>query len=128
MKLLKLFNFRKKKQQTLKNTLGQNLDKLIGGELPWGWTAYFKDFYQPRNDKMIELAMKTKCQNNNERISALKELISYFYSYKAECAEKGECFEKYFDDFWMHCHNSSDSDFVYIEPYEEELARLQSQV
>lgn len=120
---MKLFNF-KKSQTSPQNSKGQNLDKLIDGELPWGWVLYFKDFYKPRNDKMVELANKTRCQNKDEKISALKELIAYFYAYKKECSEKGECFEKYFDNEWMHCLNNQSKDFIYITPYEEELERL----
>lgn len=116
---MKLFNFKKKQ-----NSKGQNLDKLVDGELPWGWVIYFKDFYKPRNDKMVELAMKTHSKDKDEKISALKELIAYFYAYKKECSEKGECFEKYFDNEWMHCLNNQNKDFIYITPYEEELERM----
>lgn len=116
---MKLFSFGKQK-----NSKGQNLDKLIDGELPFGWVLYFKDFYKPRNDTMVDLAMKTKCKNTSEHIAALKNLIEYFYSYKDECSVKGECFEKYFELEWMHCKNSSCEDFIYITPYEEELQEL----
>lgn len=73
---------------------------------------------------MVELAIKTRTKNNSEKITALQDLIHYFYAYKSECQDMGECFEKYFDDMWMHCKNSRCDDFIYIIPYEEELKKL----
>lgn len=116
MMLWKFFK-RKKKDQKPVNTFGQDLNKLIDGELPFGWVVKFKDYYQPKDSKMTELALSIKGKNGQERIAALQTLIKYFYSYKEECKLKGECFEKYFDNMWMHCHNSRCDDFIYIVPY-----------
>lgn len=118
---MKLFTLKKK---PLQNSTGQNLDLLIDGELPFGWVYHYKDFYKPKNDKMVELASKTQVKDTDDRISALQTLIDYFYSYKNECREKGECFEKYFELEWMHCKNSKCDDFIYITPYENELNDL----
>ena len=107
------------------NSIGRDLNKLVDGNLPFGWIAYHKNIVKPKDDKMVSLALKTKTQDLNEKIIALKNLIQYFYSYKEECKSMGECFEKYFDDMWMHCHNSRSNDFVYITPYEEELKLLE---
>lgn len=73
---------------------------------------------------MVELAIKTRTKNNSEKITALQDLIHYFYAYKSECQDMGECFSKWFDDMWMHCKNSRCDDFIYITPYEEELKKL----
>ena len=97
MMLWKFFK-RKKKDQKPVNTFGQDLNKLIDGKLPFGWVVKFKDYYQPKDSKMTELALSIKGKNGQERIAALQTLIKYFYSYKEECKLKGECFEKYFDN------------------------------
>lgn len=128
-----LFNKKKKaiiqSQQRLqnnihKNSLGDNLDKLINGELPFGWYAYNKNFVKSKDEQMTAFALKTQAKDESEKIAALQTLIQYFYSYQAECKSMGECFEKYFDDMWMHCKNSRCDDFIYITPYEEELKEL----
>lgn len=100
-------------------------EKLVNGELPVGWAYHFRDVYKPKDDQMVTLAIKVQSsKNKDERIEALKSLIQYFYAYKTEFKSMGECFEKYFDDMWMHCQNSICDDFVYIKPYEEELEKL----
>ncbi len=109
------------------NSIGQNLNKLIDGKLPFGWSVHYKDVMKPKDDKMISLALRTKTQDLNERITALKNLIQYFYSYKEECKSMGECFEKYVDEVWMHCQNSRCNDFIYITPYEEDLKILEKE-
>lgn len=118
------FNFKKKKCEKQTNSLGQSLEKLINGELPFGWYAHYQHIVKPKDTQMVALAMKTQVKDKAERITALENLIQYFYSYKFECQSMGECFEKYFDDTWMHCKNSRCDDFVYIKPYEDELKEL----
>ena len=122
---MKLFNF-KKKQPTPTNSLGQPLDKLINGELPFGWVKHYEHYYKPRNDQMVQFAKATQpAKSNDERIDTLRHLIAYFYMYQEECFSKGECFKKWFEDYWMHCKNSTCEDFIYITPYEEELKILE---
>jgi hypothetical protein len=120
---MKLFG-RKKKVNTPTNSINQPLDKLVNGELPFGWYAHNKHIIKPKEDRMVELALKTRTPDEEKRIAALQELIQYFYSYQAECQSMGECFAKYFDERYMHCMNSRCDDFVYITPYEQELNEL----
>ena len=122
---MKLFNF-KKKQSAPTNSLGQPLDKLINGELPFGWVKHYDYFYKPRNDQMVQLAKATtSAKSDEEKIVALQNLITYFYTYQKECSQQGECFKKWFEDYWLHCKNSTCEDFIYITPYEEELKKLE---
>lgn len=123
---MNLFNLIKKKEkvQTPVNSVNQPLDKLIDGELPFGWFHYYKDYIEPRENFMVSLAVKIQTTTGNDKIKALQELIDYFYEFKEDCQSKGECFTKYFDDMWMHCKNSRNDDFIYIAPYEDELERL----
>lgn len=121
-----LFSRKKKVDSptTTTNSLNQPLDQLINGELPFGWYAHHKHIVKPKDDVLIELALKTQTSDKQKRIEALQNLIQYFYSYQAECQSMGECFAKYFDDMWMHCKNNRCNDFIYITPYEEELQSL----
>ncbi|MGC4018907.1 MAG: hypothetical protein QM793_06575 [Muricomes sp.] len=54
----------------------------------------------------------------------LKEMISYYQSFKGYFYSQDECYKKYFCDMWEHCYNSRNSDFEYITPYENELNTL----
>jgi len=121
-----MFGFKKKKlPPQAVNSSGQPLDKLIDGELPFGWVYKYQSYYKPKDNEMVSIAVQIRSTKNlNEKISLLQNLIDYFYSYKKECEIKGECFQKYFDLNWMHCHNSKSDDFVYIQPYEDELNKL----
>ena len=122
---MKLFNFLKSPKEPKTNSINQPLDHLIDGELPFGWIKYHQEYFKTKDDGMVELASKAlHIKDKNERIIALQKLIDYFYSYKAECDAKGECFAKFFDMQWMHCKNSRCEDFIYITPYEEELLKL----
>ena len=96
-----MFGRKKKKPDPPKNSIGQNLDKLINGQLPFGWTIHYKHIMKPKDDVLIELALKTQTSDKQKRIEALQNLIQYFYSYQAECQSMGECFAKYFDDMWI---------------------------
>ena len=120
---MELFNFGKKKSAPQKPVV--NAEKLENGELPFGWYAKHKDYLKAKEQQMTSLAANLPPVKETQlRIEGLKKLISFFYAFKSECESKGECFKKYFDDMWMHCHNSRNPDFVYIAPYEEELVKL----
>lgn len=124
--MMGFFNFGKKKSAS--QTTVVNAEKLENGELPFGWYAKHKDYLKPKEQQMISLAANLPpIKEKQLRMDGLKRLIETFYSFKSECESKGECFIKYFEDMWMHCHNSKNSDFVYIAPYEDELEKLKSQ-
>lgn len=123
------FGLKKKAPVQPTNSLGQPLDRLIDGELPWGWALKFKDYYKPKDDAMVSIAVQVRSTKDPiEKIQLLQNLIEYFYSYKLECEAKGECFAKYFEENWMHCHNSKSDDFVYIHPFENQLTKLRKEV
>ena len=104
------------------NSTGQKLDKLIDGELPWGWASAYADFYGPRDNKLYELSSAAaNAKSIDEEIACLKTFIAFYYQYKNECITKGECFFKYFSDMHMHCHNSRNPDFDFVVPREERL-------
>lgn len=120
-----LFKKKNTQSKSATNSVNQPLNKLINGQLPFGWAMHFKSWYQPKDDAMVAIAVKLSAtKDKNQRLELLQSLVDYFYSYKAQCKAQGECFEKYFDNMWMHCSNSRCKDFVYIAPYETELNEL----
>ena len=122
-----LFDFFKKKQasittQAKTNTSGQKLDKLVDGELPWGWVTTYADFYRPRDNKLYDLSVSVaNAKSIDEEIACLRVFIAFYYQYKNECISNGECYYKYFSDMHMHCHNSRNPDFEFVTPREERL-------
>lgn len=62
---MKLFNFKKKPSAPI-NSLGQPLDKLINGELPFGWVKHYEGYYKPKNDQMVQLAKATQTTKEPE--------------------------------------------------------------
>lgn len=107
------------------NCFNQRLDVLANdGELPYGWEDYNKKIIKINEDKLVSYATKLKYSelNATERIETLKEMISFYYSFKNSFYKKNECFKKYFIDMWEHCFNSKCDDFEYIKPYENMLS------
>lgn len=120
-----MFGFGKKNKHTAtSNKLVQADDKLVDGDLPFGWYSRNEHIYKPYEDKIYELSAMQKELKGDERIEILENLVSFYYEYKSFCYSKNECFTKYFSDMWEHCHNSKCNDFEFIKPVEEELKRL----
>jgi len=109
------------------NTFGEPLDKLVSGEIPWGWHAAKKDFYKPRDHKLADLSVRaSKTDNIDEEIKLLKEFVDYFEEYKNECKLMGECFEKHFYD--MNIHDGSVNgkpDYHWLNQNKERLSYLE---
>ena len=107
------------------NMLGQSWDKLEDdGSLPLGWASKHQAYFDEFAKSMVNYATTYSALTCDEKIHMLQKMIAEYYDFKKECFEKGETFRKYFSDMWCHCHNSRNSDFEYIEPYEKELEHL----
>ena len=105
------------------------LDKLEDGELPFGWYAKNKkwiDYFKQKEHVLVEYALASQKAIGQEKIDILRKMIKYYYSLKEECYSKGECYQKYFDDMWVHCHDSRNEDFEYIKQYEDELLEIEN--
>ncbi len=106
------------------NSMNEPLDKLVNGELPWGWITHNQEFISQKESPLTQYANASRNGNIDERIRVLKEMISYYENIKQEFYSKSECHRKYFQDMWEHCHNSRNDDFEYITPYKETLCDL----
>lgn len=105
-----------------KEKLQESKEKLQNGQLPFGWVSRHRTELDVWEKKLPDLASKTKTGSVEEKINALEQLISFYQDFKSFCYQD-ECFQKYFQDMWEHCHNSQNPDFEYIQPYVEELTR-----
>jgi len=106
------------------NSLNEPLDKLIDGELPWGWYSSHCEELKEWEQKLPEYATAHKSSEIDKRIQTLKEMILHYESFRSYCYSKNECYQKYFSDRWEHCHNSENPDFEYISLYRDELNTL----
>ena len=96
-----MFGFLKKKntapqpENVKTNSLGEPLDKLVDGDLPWGWLYANKDF----TDKITaEYRHFLQCwweeigKDPRRECAALKSLLQYMDDVQQLCDQKGECF------------------------------------
>ena len=87
--------------------------------------ATVKKEIQPMENDMVNYAAYLSGKKRlADRIDALQQLISTFYSIKSKCISLGPAYQKYFSDMWEHMHNSQCSDFSYVDRFEHELAEL----
>ena len=87
------------------NSLGESLDHLVDGELPWGWSAAKADFIRPRDKKLLDLHVKAcEATSVSESKEYYEKFLDFYQSYKEECRLKGECYIKYFSDMHENCH------------------------
>ena len=116
---MSFFSFEKNKNASVKSP-----DKLVDGDLPFGWFAHNEVYIRNKEKKLTKYAQDSNNGSVDERIDTLQKMIKYYSDIKQEFYSKGECFQKYFQDMWEHCHNSRCDDFEFISPYEESLEYL----
>lgn len=111
-----------KKDASNDNNKNDSICHLIDGELPAEWYYETSDFIKPRDNKLYELSIAaSKATSLEEEKQLLQQFIDFYYKYKNECFSKDECYQKYFTDMHMHCHNSKNPDFEFVTPKEERL-------
>lgn len=102
--MLGLFNKKDKKQPVNEkvNSFGEPLDKLVDGELPWGWVFANKDFVDKISTEwsvFLHRWVESRNANVAEQYGALKSLITYLEDAQKLCIQKGECFAYWFDGY-----------------------------
>ena len=111
------------------NSFGEPLDKLVNGELPWGWVAAKRDFVEKIQNEFgvfLDNWIKNRGKNPRDEYASLKSLILYIKDVKKLCKSKGECYA-----FWCDEILATDdylekriSDLKYLE---ENMATLQEE-
>lgn len=101
------------------NSFGEPLDKLVDGELPWGWVTANKDFTDKINEEwgiFLHRWIESRKANITEQYGALKSLVMYLEDAQKLCRQKGECFAYWFDG----CIANQD----YIDKRKAELEKI----
>lgn len=84
------------------NTFGEPLDKLIDGDLPWGWVTHKKDFIEPIKKEysyFLQSWLDARNGSPKELYSALKSFVFYMKDVEKLCKSKGECYEFWFTEY-----------------------------
>lgn len=107
------------------DSIAKPLDKLVNGDLPFGWYSHNEQEIQKWENPIPEMANAAiHATNPDEQRKLLNKLIDYYEKYRIYCYSKNDCWKKYFSDMWEHCHNSKYNDFDYIKPYVDMLQNL----
>ena len=88
-----LFN----KKKSVKEESGE---KLIDGELPWGWIIKNEAFTKPimeAQKKYIAVWVNAPL-GSPEKKKALSAYLDFLQNTKIKCETKGECYSKWFSD------------------------------
>lgn len=83
------------------NSFGDPLDKLVDGDLPWGWVTHYKDFIDKitaeYNYFRNEWYNAKLVGDPREERPALKSFVLYMHDVQQLCDKMGECF-----GFWCY--------------------------
>ena len=113
-----LFDFFKKKAVPQ----NQPVDKNQSNDAVLDDIDAYTTFNRSRDNKLLEWSvMAAKAPTIDEEIRFLSKTIEYYYEYKKESASLGGVYYENFSKMHMHCHNSKNSDFEFVVPYEERL-------
>lgn len=83
------------------NTFADPLDKLIDGDLPFGWVYHHRTFTEPIEKEykyFLNMWVDARNKTPKELYAALKSFILYMEDVEKICKEKGECFEFWFNE------------------------------
>lgn len=88
-------NMLKRKNDIPVNSFGEPIDKLVDGDLPWGWMFHNKDFTDKIQAEFEHFRKEWADSRNGdpkEEYWSLKSFLMYIDDLQAECDKKGECF------------------------------------
>ena len=113
--------FKKKKQtpaaaytftglnQNKVNSCGESLDKLVNGDLPFGWATHNKAFTDKLQSELTYFnrqVWEAEYDGNPiARRNALKSLVQYMEDVQKLCDSKGECFSLWCSDYLIGNNN-----------------------
>lgn len=84
----------------MKNSVGQNLNKLDHGELPFGWMNYNQQFvHDLENEEHAFRRYISKATTKEERIAALQKFIRHMEGLRPKIKAMGECHLKYYEEY-----------------------------
>ena len=111
------------KQSEIKAQTTKSKATVPDTEIPWGWVTANRGFIEPRDSKLADLMqIAANTREIDKKINALKDLITYYHTYRQECEERGGDFYKYF--LGMHVYVNGKKDFL-INKWQTELKNLE---
>lgn len=91
-------------------------------------TSYeqFQKIEDRYGSQLVELGktVRNTSLSATDRIQAANKLLDLYNRFAAECKAGPKAVWKHFSDLYLHCHNSRNSDFVWIKQYEVMLDDL----
>lgn len=111
--------FRRKKKVVKEEP---KLDKLVDGDLPFGWFAANHNTIDPINEKFrffLKLWADSRALSPNDLLINLRAFVTYMDEVDAFCKSKDECFV-----FWRKRLFSDD----YLEKRKKELSELEANI
>ena len=91
-------------------------------------TSYeqFQKIEDRYGSQLVELGktVRNTSLSATDRIQAANKLLDLYNRFAAECKAAPKAVWKHFSDLYLHCHNSRNSDFVWIKQYEVMLDDL----
>lgn len=106
---------KKARQDKMIETIQNNLSKHFVG------TEDYKLVKEFENQMIDSYQSARTALDIDERISFLRASISCAQQIEAIC-DQSDLGKKYFSDMWMHCHNSQNPDFNFMQKIQLELA------
>ena len=109
------------------NSLNEPLDHLDQNrELPFGWHHHNEEILKKWEPPLAQYSYNARnAKTTEEEITLLKEMISYYFTFKEEFYSKDDCFQKHFQEYWEHRDTVDGPDNEYIEPFGDRLAFLE---
>lgn len=97
------FTFAGGLEQNKVNSFGEALDKLVDGDLPFGWIAH-NEAFTGKLGKELSYFNKQVWEAESDgnpiaRRNALKSLVQYMEDVQTLCDSKGECFSLWCSDY-----------------------------
>ena len=97
------FTFVSGLDQNKVNSCGESLDKLVNGDLPFGWASHNKAFTDKLQSEMSYFNKQVSAAENDgnpvTKRNALKSLLQYMEDAQKLCDNKGECFSLWCSDY-----------------------------
>lgn len=89
------------------------------------WQLENHEVLRSVDDKLGELSVAAhNAKLIDDKIAAIEACILFFEEYKGDSYKRGKYYKRYFDEMWMHCHNSKNPDYCFVDPLKAELNRL----
>ena len=91
------------------------------------FSSEYQGLIQQFEDILVDCNVAMRKTKDPEILRQLyTEASSIFEKFKAFCYQAGPGGQKYFDDMWMHCHNSKNPDFCFLDPMRERMEKYSS--